>query len=433
MKTITVKTTIHAPIEKVWGFWTEPKHIMHWNNASDDWHTPKAENDLRVGGKFLSRMEAKDGSSGFDFTGEYIAVDKHTLIEYTIIDGRKVKVLFVSKKNQTTITETFEAENIHSLEMQQAGWQAILDNFKRYVESNEGKYMQKIIPHLWFDKEAKEATELYASLFENSKVTNVTTITGTPSGDCDVVTFDLAGQEFMAISAGPYFKLNPSISFFVVFDNEKEIKAVWNKLIGGGKVLMPYDTYPWAHKYGWLQDKYGLSWQLSCSDYHKMKQRITPLLMFTKNMAGKTKEAIETYTSIFPNSKIEMVVPYTKEDGDKEGFIKHSRFTLAGQNFMAMGSSMPHGFSFNEALSFVVYCDTQEEIDYYWEKLSAAPEAEQCGWLKDKYGVSWQIVPSVMNEMMTSGNKEKITRVTQAFLKMKKFDIAVLKQAYEGT
>ena len=155
--------------------------------------------------------------------------------------------------------------------------------------------------------------------------------------------------------------------------------------------------------------------------------------MFTKDMAGKTQEAIDTYTSIFPNSNIEMVVPYTKDDGDKEGFIKHSRFTLAGQNFMAMDSSLPHDFSFNEAISFVVNCETQEEINFYWDKLSAVPEAEQCGWLKDKFGVSWQIVPSVMNEMMTSGNKEKITRVTQAFLKMKKFDIAVLKQAYEGT
>ncbi len=292
------------------------------------------------------------------------------------------------------------------------------------------KIMQKIVPHLWFDKEAKEATAFYASLFENSKVKNITTITGTPSGDCDVVTFNLAGQEFMAIGAGPYFKLNPAISFFVVFDNEKEIEAVWNKLVDGGKVLMPYNTYPWAHKYGWLQDKYGLSWQLSWSEYHKLEQQITPLLMFTKDVAGKTKEAIETYTGIFPNSKTEMVVPYAKDDGDKEGFIKHSRFTLDGQNFMAMDSSMPHDFTFNEALSFVVNCDTQEEIDYYWGKLSAVPEAEQCGWLKDKYGVSWQIVPSAMNEMMTSGNKEKIARVTQTFLKMKKFDIKTLEDAY---
>ena len=161
-------------------------------------------------------------------------------------------------------------------------------------------------------------------------------------------------------------------------------------------------------------------------------QKIIPLRMFTKEMAGKTKEAIDTYTSIFPNSNIETIVPYTKDDGDKEGFIKHSRFKLSGQNFMAMDSSLPHDFCFNEAISFVVNCNTQEEIDYYWAKLSAVPEAEQCGWLKDKYGVSWQIVPSAMNAMMTSGNKEKIAQVTQAFLKMKKFDIKTLEDAYKG-
>src|SRR5882724_9132383 len=160
---------------------------------------------------------------------------------------------------------------------------------------------QKIVTHLWFDKEAKEATAFYASLFENSTVNHVTTITGTPSGDADIVTFTLAGQDFMAISAGPYFKLNPSISLFVIFDNEKEIEAVWNKLIEGGKALMPYQTYPWAHKYGWLQDKYGLSWQLSWSEHHQLTQKITPLLMFTGSVAGKTKEAIEMYTGIFPN------------------------------------------------------------------------------------------------------------------------------------
>ncbi|MEO8162527.1 MAG: VOC family protein [Ilumatobacteraceae bacterium] len=292
--------------------------------------------------------------------------------------------------------------------------------------------MQKIIPHLWFDTEAKDAAAFYSSLYENSRVKNITTITDTPSGDCDIVNFILAGQEFMAISAGPYFKLSPSISLFVVFESEEEIEVVWNELIDGGKALMPYDTYPWAHKYGWLEDKYGLSWQLSWSENHKMEQKITPLLMFTKDVAGKTKEAIEIYTGLFPNSKTELLVPYSRDDGDQEGFIKHSRFTLAGQNFMAMDSSGPHGFTFNEALSFVVNCDTQEEIDHYWENLSAVPEAEQCGWLKDKYGVSWQIVPSIMSDIMTSGSKEKIARVTQAFLNMKKFDLEAIKRAYEA-
>ena len=135
-KTITVENTINAPVEKVWRLWTEPEHIKKWNNASDDWHTPHAENDLRPGGKFVSRMEAKDGSFGFDFGGVYDDVRNHESIEYTIGDGRKVKVTFSGQGNHTTVTETFEAENTHSLEMQQGGWQAILDNFKRYVEAN---------------------------------------------------------------------------------------------------------------------------------------------------------------------------------------------------------------------------------------------------------------------------------------------------------
>jgi uncharacterized protein YndB with AHSA1/START domain len=135
-KIITVEATIKAPVEKVWNYWSAPKHIVQWNNASDDWHTPRAENDLRTGGKFFSRMEAKDGSSGFDFSGVYDQVKKHELIAYSISDGRKVSVTFSGDKNKTKITETFEAENTHSIELQKTGWQAILDNFKKYVETH---------------------------------------------------------------------------------------------------------------------------------------------------------------------------------------------------------------------------------------------------------------------------------------------------------
>ncbi len=133
---ITVETTINAPIEKVWEFWTTPDHITKWNNASDDWHTPKVENDLKVGGGFLSRMEAKDGSASFDFTGKYQAVQDHDYIEYTIADGRSVKIKFLPEEDKVKVVETFDAENTHPVEMQQAGWQAILDNFKKYTEAN---------------------------------------------------------------------------------------------------------------------------------------------------------------------------------------------------------------------------------------------------------------------------------------------------------
>ena len=134
--TITVDAIVNAPVEKVWDFWTNPAHIINWNKASDDWHTPKAENDLRVGGRFLSRMEARNGSAGFDFTGVYYKVDKNSLIEYTMDDGRDVIISFITDGNITKVTEIFETEEHHTAEMQRAGWQAILDNFKEYVETS---------------------------------------------------------------------------------------------------------------------------------------------------------------------------------------------------------------------------------------------------------------------------------------------------------
>lgn len=292
--------------------------------------------------------------------------------------------------------------------------------------------MQKITPHFWYDKEAESAAEFYVSLFKDSKIKTRNILHDTPSGDAGMVSFVLANQEFMAISAGPYFTLNPSISMFTVFDTEEEITSVWNKLVEGGKVLMEFNSYPWATKYGWLEDKYGLSWQLSMSDNHKLKQQITPALMFTKQFAGKAKEAIDYYTQVFPNSSTEMIAAYEEGEGDTVGYIKHARFNLSGHDFIAMDSSGPHEFVFNEAVSLMVTCDTQEEIDYYWEKLSAVPEAEQCGWLKDKFGVSWQITPKALEDMMSAGTPEQIKKVTQAFLQMKKFDIAKLKEAYEN-
>lgn len=136
LKTITVENTVNAPVEKVWKYWSKPEFITKWAHASDDWHTTRAENDLKVGGKFLSRMEAKDGSFGFDFGGEYTKVEEHKAIEYTMGDGRKVKIDFTPQDNATRVVETFEAESTNPIEMQRGGWQAILDNFKKYTENN---------------------------------------------------------------------------------------------------------------------------------------------------------------------------------------------------------------------------------------------------------------------------------------------------------
>jgi predicted 3-demethylubiquinone-9 3-methyltransferase (glyoxalase superfamily) len=294
--------------------------------------------------------------------------------------------------------------------------------------------MEKIIPHLWFDNNAEEAAKFYTSIFKNSKIKNVTTLHNTPSGTVEIFTVELLGQEFTLISAGPLFKFNPSISFLVACSTKEEVDALWKKLSEGGTALMELTEYPFSEKYGWVQDKYGLSWQVMFMGDRKIKQRIIPTLMFVGKQCGKAEEAINFYASVFDSTRVDDILRYSKgEEPDKEGTVKHAAFMLEGQEFAAMDSARGHNnFAFNEAISFMVHCDTQKEIDYYWGKLSADPKAEQCGWLKDKYGLSWQIVPTLMDEMLKDNNKEKIARVTEAFLQMKKLDIAKLKKAYES-
>lgn len=301
---------------------------------------------------------------------------------------------------------------------------------------------QKIIPHLWYDKEAKDAAEFYVSAFgAGSRITDVTTIHDTPSGDSDIVSFELAGHPFVAISAGPQFQLNPAISFILIFDPSRDenarenLDALWEKLSQGGTPLIPLDEYPFSKRYGWIQDKYGLTWQLILSDSEgEDRPFIVPSLMFVGPVCGKAEEAIDFYLSIFNNGRRGNTHRYPEGmEPDEAGTLMYADFMLEGQWFAAMDSAQDHDFNFNEAISLLVECDTQEEIDYYWELLSAVPEAEQCGWLKDKYGVSWQIVPTALDDLLNKGSEEQTARVTQAFLEMKKLDVALLEAAYEGT
>ncbi len=302
--------------------------------------------------------------------------------------------------------------------------------------------MQKITPHLWFDKEAKEATEFYCSAFPNSKITHISTIHAVPTstGDCDIISFELNGQPFMGISAGPLFKFNPSVSFIVNFDPAKDknvrpnLDALWGKLSGGGTTLMPLDKYPFSQRYGWIQDKYGLSWQLILTNpTGEERPFIVPSLMFIGKVFGHAEEAINFYLSIFKDSKMGQMHRYgAGQEPSNEGTIMFTDFQLLGTWIAAMDSVGEHKFAFNEAISLLIPCETQAEIDYYWEKLSAVAEAEQCGWLKDKFGLSWQVWPVEMGKMMKNGTPEQIARVTQVFLPMKKFDLEVLKRVYEG-
>lgn len=292
---------------------------------------------------------------------------------------------------------------------------------------------QKIVPFLWFDDNAEEAVKFYISCFKNSKAGSISRYdeasakaSGRPEGSVLTASFQLNGQEFIALNGGPVFKFTPCISFFVDCETEEETNEIWEKLSKNGKVLMEFKTYPFSKKYGWVEDQFGLSWQLN---FTGGKQKINPLLMFTGKQAGKAEEAINFYTSLFKNSEVTNIFHYGAEQKENEGNVVHARFSLDGEEFMAMDSGVEHDFTFNPAVSFFVYCDTQNEINYFWEKLTDGGKEVECGWLEDKYGVSWQIVPAKMFNLLNNPDRERAKRAMKAMMKMKKLDIKMLEEA----
>jgi predicted 3-demethylubiquinone-9 3-methyltransferase (glyoxalase superfamily) len=293
-----------------------------------------------------------------------------------------------------------------------------LSSWMKSISTMASKMNNPSYPCLWFDGKAKDAADFYCTVFENSKVSSCNAMT---------VMFELEGRRFMALNGGPMFKINPSISFFVTNLNEENIEEKWKRLSDGGEILMPLDTYPWSSKYGWCKDKYGVNWQLTLQK-SSGPDTIFPFLMFIKQNTGKAKEALDYYTTIFSNSEVKFVEHFGKDDHDVEGYIKNAQFILNGNLFGLMENSGAHEFNFSEGVSIVIECETQEEIDYYWSNLTAqGGEESMCGWLKDRYGVSWQIVPSILSQLMS--NPDSASKVTGAFMKMKKFNIAELIEA----
>ncbi|MCS7068668.1 MAG: VOC family protein [Meiothermus sp.] len=297
--------------------------------------------------------------------------------------------------------------------------------------------MPHIVPHLWFDQEARDAATFYCSIFPDARIHSAVVLKDTPSGDCDLLWFELAGQPFMAINAGPLFEFNPSVSFILNFDpsqgrSRKDLEALWNSLLSGGEELMPLGQYPFAPLFGYLRDRYGVFWQLILSD--NMEPRlpfVVPSLLFVGDLHGKAEEAQNFYLSVFNNTQRGVTFRYPEgSEPEQEGTLMYSDFMLEGQWFSLSESALEHGFRFNEAISFMVFCDTQEEIDYYWTRLSAVPEAEQCGWLKDKYGLSWQVVPKALEAMLQDPDPKRVQRVNQVVLQMKKLELAELQRAY---
>ncbi|TSJ43506.1 VOC family protein [Mucilaginibacter corticis] len=299
--------------------------------------------------------------------------------------------------------------------------------------------MAVIKPHIWFDQDkAKEAAEFYTSLMPGSAVDYVNHFPG-PGVECEIVEFTLAGQPFLGISAGQGLKIDPSISFMINFDPSrdpdaaKRIDEVWNKLTEGGNIMMPLDRYPFSERYGWVADKYGVSWQLILTNpTGEERPVIVPCMMFTGDVAGDAGKAMDFYCSVFKDGKRGTTAPRPEDMGpDKAGTLMYADFYVNGTWLAAMDSAHPHGFAFSDAVSLLIPCETQEEIDHYWSALTEGGKPGQCGWLKDKYGVSWQVASTVMFDALKNGNREQVESVLKVFMSMTKVDAGALQQAYD--
>ena len=299
--------------------------------------------------------------------------------------------------------------------------------------------MQNITPFLWFNNNAEEAVNFYTSLYDNSSILNITryneqsaAASGQNPGNAMTVAFKLEGQNFTALNGGPHFKLNQSTSFFVYCESDEKIEKIYNNLADGGSIIFPLDKYDWSSKYAWVIDRFGLSWQLDVEKINS-PQKIVPALLFVNDKVLKVKEAVNYYSTVFPDSKIMMEWPYDKAAGLPEGTLLFAQFKLADYLFNAMSGQGEHNFDFNEAFSFVVNCKDQNEVDYYWNKLTSDGGSEsQCAWLKDKYGVSWQIVPTRLIELLGDPDPVKAQKVMMSMLQMKKIIIKDLEKAYEN-
>ncbi len=276
-----------------------------------------------------------------------------------------------------------------------------------------------IYPCLWFDGNAREAAELYCSIFGNSTITQDTGL---------VVSFEIEGKKIMGLNGGPMFKITPSLSLYVTCESDTEIERIYKGLLEGGITMMPLDAYPWSPRYAWVVDRFGMTWQLTLGELPAGGDKIIPSFLFVGAQYGNAQKAMALYTRLFPNSRILHEDVYGPDEQPMAGSLKFGQFALDGVPFAAMDGFGEHQFAFSEGVSLVVECENQEEIDNYWNTLiSDGGEESQCGWLKDGFGVSWQIIPKALNSLIS--DSEKGQRAMQKMLTMRKLVISELENA----
>lgn len=296
----------------------------------------------------------------------------------------------------------------------------------------------KLTPCIWFDDQAEAATRFYTRLFPEGRVTatlrypsSFDNPSGKPRGSVATVAFEIAGQRFIAVNGGPMFTLNPSVSFFVRVESPAEADRLYAVLADGGEPLMPLGSYPWSERYGWIKDRFGVSWQVIAGRLPPGGATLVPCLMFAGPQHGKAEAAMRSWTKDFPDGRIESLERYAPGEGP-EGTVKHGRFFLAGQELIAMDSHVSHGITFNEALSLMVSCADQAEIDRTWEALCEGGKPGTCGWLTDRFGFAWQVVPEALFGWLQSPDVPTGDRLFVAMGPMTKLDLAALQRAFDG-
>ncbi|MCK4024980.1 VOC family protein [Streptococcus iners] len=284
--------------------------------------------------------------------------------------------------------------------------------------------MQTIIPHLWYDTEAKEAVAFYVELF-GGKLDWTYTITDTPSGDSDLIQFQLGDMTLAAISAGPYFKLNESMSLMVNVASKDEVTRLYQALSEGGRILMPLGEYPFSPYYVWLEDRFGLSWQLSYTPDLDKPYQFDICLLFSQEQVGLAQPMLDYYKDKLPQASVGQLSYYGEGEAAK---LNYAELLVAGQKLIVMDHGYGGEASFNEAFSLMVYVDSQDELNFYYDLLSAVPEAEMCGWVKDQFGISWQIVPRILMEAYDTASPETVKTVNDAVLQMRRLDFDQIKE-----
>lgn len=292
--------------------------------------------------------------------------------------------------------------------------------------------MRQIAIQLCFDNQAEEAVKFYTSVFDQSEITREIRY---PKPNVESVAYDftIENQAFAAFNGDSDFKMTPSFSLMISLDTAEEVDTLYAKLAKGGKDLMPLDAYPFSDRYAWVEDQFGLSWQIMLAPDVPKNHKIRVSLLFAGQYCGQAEQALKDYATIFQMAAPGHINYYQKgEAQDGRAKVNYAELNVGDQQLVFMDHGFGSDEEFSEAISFLIVAGAQSEVDYYWDKLSAHEESEAMGWLKDSHGISWQVVPQAYLQIMETANEEQKKRVLDALFKMKKMDVARLENAKFG-